>query len=228
MKVISFFKERKTLVIVLLLLCIALLVCGYARQIAELSHFKEQVSQLEFNSQKFEETIGANGEKIIEQRQLILSQKDAIALKVLEIDKLKKVKSQVIVNTITKIDSIFIPFASGDTTDTLGVSSFIRVPQLFSLNNEWYGIKGNITKLGVNLDSLSFSNRMKITIGSKSVGIFKKPVPIVLLENENPYVITKGLQNIVVENNLKWYEKKSFWFGSGVGVGLITFVLIAK
>jgi hypothetical protein len=69
---------------------------------------------------------------------------------------------------------------------------------------------------------------MKITIGSKSVGIFKNPVPIVLLENENPYVLTTGLQNIVIENKLKWYEKKSFWFGSGVSVGLITFVLIAK
>lgn len=232
MKIVSFFQKRKTLVIVLLLVGVCLLVCGYASSLAELSHFKNQVSKLEFDKQRYEETIAENGSRIVEQEQLILSQKDAIALKVLEINRLKKVKSQVIVNTITQIDSVFIPFtesdtiliASNDTLDSTG--TYLRVPKPFSLNTEWYGITGVVNNQGVNLDSLSFSNKMKLTIGSKSQGLFKKPLPIVLMENENPFVQTTGMQNIVIENELKWYEKKVVWFGVGVGVGVLVPLLV--
>ena len=224
MGLISFFTERKTLVIVLLLLGIALLVCGYTSSRAELSHFKAQVSKLEFSEQVFEETINESGKIIVEQEQLILSQKDAISLKILEIDRLKKVKSQVIVSTITQIDSVFIPFE--ELSDSIPATEFIYVPKEFSLNTEWYSIKGSVLSSGVNLDSLSFMNKMKLTIGSKSQGLFKKPKPIVLLENENPYVKTIGLQNIVISNELKWYEKKSLWFGLGISTGILVPLLI--
>lgn len=229
---VSFFQKRKTLVIVLLLVIVCLLVCGYASSRAELSLFKSQVSKLEFDKQRYEETIAENGSRIVEQEQLILSQKDGIALKILEIDRLKKVKSQVIVSTITQIDSVFIPFsetdtiqiATNDTSNTIG--TYLRVPKPFSLNTEWYGITGKVNSSGVNLDSLSFRNKMKITIGSKSQGLFKKPKPIVLMENENPYVQTTGMQNIVIKNELKWYEKKGLWFGVGVAVGVVIPVMI--
>jgi hypothetical protein len=211
---------------------VCLLVCGYASSRAELSHFKNQVSKLEFDKQRYEETIAENGSRLVEQEQLILSQRDGIALKILEIDKLKKVKSQVIVSTITQVDSVFIPFSDSDTIlvatndiqDSLG--TYLRVPKPFSLNTEWYGITGKVNTKGVNLDSLSFRNKMTITIGSKSQGLFKKPKPIVLMKNENPYVYTTGMQNIVIKNELKWYEKKGLWFGVGVLVGGVVPVLI--
>ena len=60
--------------------------------------------------QVFIEKINVNGEKIIEQEQIILSQKDALAHNLLELEELKKVQSQVVIQTNTIIDSVFIPF----------------------------------------------------------------------------------------------------------------------
>jgi len=235
MKIVSFLRKNTILVVVLLLLLVCLLVCGYLTTLAELSRFKNQINKLEFSQQSYEETIAENGARIVEQEQLILSQKDAIALKVLEIDDLKKIKSQVVVNTITKVDSVFVPFTETDTivvsiTDTINnidtIGTYLRVPTAFSVDTQWYGMNGTITTKGVNLDSLYFMNKQKVTIGSRSEGIFKKPKPIVLIENENPFVETTGMQNIVIQNELKWYEKKGLWFGVGVGVGVLVPVLI--
>ncbi len=234
MNLVSFIRKNTILVIVLLLLCVCLLVCGYISSLAELSHFKKQVGKLEFDKQRYEETIAEDGKRIVEQEQLILSQKDAIALNILEIERLKKVKSQVVVNTITQVDSVFIPFTESDTilvalNDTIdSTGTYLRVPTPFAVNTEWYGINGLVTGQGVNLDSLFFMNKQKITIGSKSQGLLKKPKPIVLIENENPYVQTTGMQNIVIENELKWYEKKALWFGVGVSVGVLVPILIAN
>lgn len=225
---------KRILVIVLLLVLLCLLVCGYVSSRAELSHFKNQVSKLDFKTQGYKETIAENGCRIVEQEQLILSQKDGIALKILEIEKLKKIKSQVIVSTITKIDSVFIPFAETDTfiisNNNTGDSTgtYLRVPISFSIINEWYEIAGFVNTQGINLDTLSFRNKMKITIGSKSQGLFKKSIPIVLMENENPYIQTTSMQNIVIKDELKWYQKKGLWFGVGVVVGVAIPVLINR
>jgi hypothetical protein len=220
---------NKTLVIVLLLVLVSFLVCGYLSSKAELSHFKNQVTKLDFETQKFKETISENGCRIVEQEQLILSQKDALDLKILEVEKLKKVQSQVIVKTITQIDSVFIPFLETDTivlnqSDT--INTYLKVPMDFSILNEWYKIKGYVNTKGINLDSLSFTNKMNITIGSKSQGLFKKPKPIVLITNENPYVNTISMQNVVIKNEIKWYNKKGLWFGVGVALGVAIPVII--
>lgn len=224
------FNMNKTLVIVLLLVLVSFLVCGYLSSRAELSHFKNEVGKLDFETQKFKETIAENGCRIVEQEQLILSQKDALDLKILEIEKLKKVQSQVIVRTITKIDSVFIPFLETDTilvennNDT--IDTYLKVPMDFSIMDEWYAIKGEVNTKGINLDSLSFTNRMKVTIGSKSQGLFKKPKPIVQITNENPYFNTISMQNVVVKNEIKWYQKKGLWFGVGVALGVAIPVII--
>ena len=211
MKLIS----KKNLLIGLLIVCIILLVCGYANTKADLSSFKSQIGKLEFKEQKYLETISENGNKIAEQEQIILTQTQAIDNNLLEIERLKKVSAQVVVNTITQIDSVFVPFYV-DTTITDSVDyDFIKVPQMFSLQNEWYSLGGNINKSGLLLDSLSFNNELKITLGNRSEGILKPTTPLVLVEYSNPYVSTTGLQNIVIQNDLKWYDKKGFLIGLG-------------
>ena len=172
-------KYKKNGLIVLLLIVILLLVCGYFNSRAELSDFKSQISKFELSEQKYLETIDENGKQIVEQEQIILSQKDAIANNLLEINKLKEVKSKVVVNTITKIDSVFVPYIV-DSVDTTLSTNFISVPKRFSLSNEYYSFDGNINLNGLLIDSLSFQNELSLTIGNKSQGIFKKPKPIVL------------------------------------------------
>ena len=222
MKLIS----KKNLLIGLLIVCIILLVCGYANTKADLSSFKSQIGKLEFNEQKYLETISENGNKIAEQEQIILTQTQAIDNNLLEIERLKKVSAQVVVNTITQIDSVFVPFYV-DTTITDSVDyDFIKVPQMFSLQNEWYSLGGNINKSGLLLDSLSFNNELKITLGNRSEGILKPTTPLVLVEYSNPYVSTTGLQNIVIQNDLKWYDKKGFLIGIGFLGGMTTTLLL--
>ena len=221
----SIFKNKNFLLAVLLISSI-LLVCGWAYERAELKEYKDQMLKFDLKEQKFLETIEEDGTRIVEQEQIILSQKDAIDNHLVEIKNLKKIKSQVIVNTITKIDSVFIPFVS-DTTikDTLVLDNYIFVPQRFSLLDEWYSFDGTIKKGGVLLDSISFNNELSLTIGNKSMGFFKKSKPIVLVEYSNPYVSTTAMQNIIIKDDLKFYDKKGFWYGfgvvSGIGVGIL-------
>ena len=196
-----FTKISKKILIVLLLLIIALLVCGYYNSRAELSDFKNQILKFDLKEQKFLQTISEDGKFLAEQEQIILSQKDAIANNLLEISKLKKVNAQIIVNTITHIDSVFVPFIVDSTiTDTIRSDNYIIIPKKFSLNDDWYSIKGNILKNGLLIDTLSFNNQFTLTIGNKSQGLFKKTKPVVLLEYSNPYVRTKNMQNIIIKD----------------------------
>jgi hypothetical protein len=218
--------KKKNLLLALLLISSILLVCGWVYERAELKAYKDQMLKFDLKEQKFLETINEDGTKIVEQEQIILSQKDAINNHLVEIKNLKKIKSQVIINTITKVDSVFIPFVS-DTTikDTLVLDNYIFVPQRFSLLDEWYSFDGTIKKGGVLLDSISFNNELSLTIGNKSMGFFKKSKPIVLVEYSNPYVSTTAMQNIIIKDDLKFYDKKGFWYGfgvvSGIGVGIL-------
>lgn len=224
-----FQKLRKNGLIVLLLLVILLLVCGYYYSRAELSDFKDQMLKFDLKEQKYLETIGENGERIVEQDQIILTQKDAISHNLLEIKRLKKIKSQVVINTITKIDSVFVPYVMDSTnTDTLRADNYIIIPKKFSLTDNWYSINGSIFKEGLLIDTLSFNNEMTLTIGNKSTGFLRKTQPIVLVEYSNPYVNTTSMQNIIIKDELRFYDKKGFWYGVGVGTGILIPILINR
>jgi hypothetical protein len=218
--------SKKNLLIGLLIACVILLVCGYANTKADLSSFKAQIGKLEFKEQKYLETIDDNGNRIAEQEQIILTKTQAIENNLLEIERLKEVSAQVVVNTITQIDSVFVPFYV-DTTIVDSVDfDFIKVPQLFSLQNEWYSLGGTIKKSGFLLDSLSFRNELTLTLGNRSNGFLKPTTPLVLVEYSNPYVSTTGLQNIVIQNDLKWYDKKGFLIGLGFLGGMTTTIIL--
>ena len=227
----SWLWKRKTLLIVLLLLFSILLVCGWANTRTELLAFKSQISKFDLKEQKYLETIDDNGNRIAEQEQIILSQDDAINNNLLEIKRLKEVNAQVVVNTITQIDSVFVPFYVDTTSIALNDSivdldNFIQVPQIFSLEREWFSFGGKITKTGLLMDSLSFRNELTLTLGNKSNGILKAPTPLVLVEYSNPYVHTTGLQNIVIKNELKWYDKRGIMLGIGFLGGMTTAIIL--
>lgn len=175
---------------------------------ADIKNYKEQVKKLDLKQTEFITMVDKQGLLISEQEQIILSQKDAIEMNLLEIDNLKKVNSQVSVVTQTIVDSVFIPFQS----DTL---------KNFGLYDKWYGLSGIVKNRGVKLDSIYFNNDMKITIGYKKNGWFKKPSPIVKISNENPYSRVVNMQNVVIDNPTKWYEKKGFLIGVGFLGGIV-------
>ena len=234
----KYWTNKILLSFVVLIVAILLLVWRGCEQNAQLSAYKKQMQKFSLGDQAFIETENKQGEKIIEQKQIILSQKDAIAHNLLQIDELKKVQSQVIIKTITKIDSVYIPF--DDTwqdedqfdsivvTDTIFKDNIIFVPKNFSLVEDYYSLSGNILKSGVFVDSLRFNNELSLSIGMKSQGVFKKPIPLVIAKNSNPFVETSSMQNVVIKNDLKWYDKKITWFAVGLLSGFTSAILINK
>jgi len=200
----------------------------------ELMSYQKKVSNLGLKEQKFKEKIEKDGTKIAEQEQLILTQKQAIDNDLIRIVELRKVKSQVNVKTITKIDSVFIPFIVDSTQivhDTIFVDSSIAnipLPKKFRLKNDWYSLGGKVKDKGVHLDSLRVYNDLTISTGLKSQGFFKRAKPIVLVDYQNPYVSTRNLSNITIKDELKFYDRKLFWFGMGILGGATTTFLITK
>ena len=81
---------------------------------------------------------------------------------------------------------------------------------------------------GVLLDSINIFNNTNISIGMKSQGFFKKPLPVVSIEHSNPYIRTVGLNNIIIKDEKKFYDRKLFWFGLGLVSGVTTTALILK
>jgi len=196
----------------------------------KLREYKSQIIKFKDGEQVFVEKLSKNGDKIAEQEQIILSQEDAISHNLLTIENLKKVKSEVKIRTITQIDSVYVPII--DTVerlvyDTTGLA-LLKLPTKFGLENEWYSLYSTINTDGMLIDSLSLFNRQVITIGLESNGILKAPTPKVIVTNENPYVSVNSLSNVIIKNDLKWYEKKAVWGGIGFVGGLTTFILITK
>ena len=211
--------------LVVLLVAVILLVWDGCSKDAQLSLFKKRVSNLNLKAQVFNETIGKDKLRIAEQQQIILSQEDAINNGILMINDFNNIESQVRVETRTQIDSVFIPFERVKIDSQVVYQCFDRK---FKLVTDEYGIFGITKQEGVLLDSLYFDGGLAITIGTKSAGFLKKAEPVVEVKYTNPYIRTKSMQNVVIKEDLKWYDRKRNWFGIGIGLGLVGTYLIMK
>lgn len=211
--------------LVVLLGAIVFLVWDGCMKDAQLSAYKQKMSKFRLKEQVFKETIDKNGLRIASQEQIILSQEDALTSDVLMLNDFKKVSSQVQLSTRTQINSVFIPFET-ITIDTQVV--YTCFDRNFKLLTKDYSIFGTSLKDGVLLDSLYFDAKSTITIGYKSSGFLKKAQPIVEVKYDNPYMRTTAMQNVVIQEDLKWYDKKKSWFGIGIGMGLVGTYLIMK
>lgn len=209
--------------VVVLTIIVILLVWDGCNQKARLSAYKKQINKLEITNQSFEEKFTKDGKKIVEQEQLILSQKDAIKNNLLALNGMKKVQSQVRIESVFQVDSIFVPY-----TDTFIVEKTNYKSFGFSLNNDKYSIVGKTKEGGILLDSISFNNNLSVTIGNKSKGFFRASQPIVAIEYENPYVNTKSMQNIVIKNDIKWWDRKGTWLTIGLLGGLVGGIFLIK
>lgn len=220
-------KERLLkLSLVLLTIIAILLVWDGCKKNAELSAFKKEMSKLDLSNQKFTQKVNKLNQTIVEQEQIVLSQKDAIHNNLLIIDGLKRVKSQVRVKSVIKVDSVYVPFVITDT-DT----HYVDVPcdfisKRFSLIDKYYSIHGNTLENGLMIDSLSFSNDFTITIADKKMGFLRKAKPIVSVVYDNPYISTQKMNNIIIKDDRKWYSKGGTWFGIGLGIGFIGAILV--
>lgn len=205
--------------LVVLIALVILLVWDGCSKKAQLSTFQDQIAKLELGKQKFTETINDKNERIVTQDQVIMSQKNAIANNLLTIDGLKKIKSQVRIKSVIEIDSVFVPYLDIDTLLVKEPCNFVS--KHFGLTTKHYSFMGKTKENGVLLDSVSFTNNMTITIGEKKMGLFRKSKPIVSIVNDNPFMTTQSMSNIVIKNDVKWYQKRGTWLVIGAGIGFI-------
>lgn len=212
----------KFIIILLSILCIILFFdsCQNRKLNKILNH---NLTEIGFKNQNFKTEVTKLGDSLNIQSQIILSQKQAIENNLIEIKRLKNIKSKVSVITQTKIDTLFIPYKK-TTNDTIYANANTKNTNYFDYTEKWFSINGFATDEGININSLSVKNDFSIYIADRKMGLFKKSKPSVMLINKNPYTETIKMNNVVIEYHQPFYKKNWFW-GS---VGFLGGVLIAK
>lgn len=182
------------------------------------------ISNLDIENQKFKTQLNKKDEKVTSQAQIIISQKEAIDNGLIEIDKLKKIKSKVKIVTQTKIDTVFVEYYK-TVVDSLNEQPF-DYKNYFDYQEAkgWYSLSGYATNFGIGIDSLRVKNDYSIYIADKKLNLFGKSNPEVILLNKNPYTETIKMYNVVIEVEQPFYNNKFLW----AGVGFVGGVLLAK
>ena len=187
---------------------------------ADFKSFKSQIARYKKGELEYQEVINKNGDKIIEQQQIILTQKDAIEQGLLQVEKLKRVNSQTRVVTEVVLDTIVITHVDTMLKFVDG-NSYLRLPQNYRFNDEFMSLDAKIDEVGLNLDNISIQNENIITIGYKRYGLFKPLTPIVEVRNTNPYIVTQSVSNVVIEKKVDFLHDKKTWGMAGFVLGLL-------
>jgi cell division protein FtsL len=169
----------------------------------------------------FKSTIDKNGREIVEQRQQILSLKVALKNNLLEKEKyMKSIASQTKVGTITKIEKVFVPYEVEKKifvdTNTFDTTYYVKTPIPVSWKDSWNFFGGVVKHDGFYIDSFGSENKMRITIGEKKRGMFRKAEPIVEIKNENPKTRVTAMTNITIKQKPPFYQR--WWFVGSVAL----------
>lgn len=107
--------------------------------------------------------------------------------------------------TITKIDSIKIPFEVPIPCD------FIRT---FLKKEKFYSVAGEVNQNEIFIDNILIPNTQTIVAGRKKLGWFKTEIRAEIT-NSNPYIKTTAIDNFTFVE-----RKKRFGIGASFGFGL--------
>jgi len=213
---------RSLFVFVLLLLAISMLDACERDKVNK--NLLRNIESLDITNQKFKTELNKNKEKVTSQNQIILTQQQAIDNGLIEIKKLKKIKSKVRLVTNTKIDTVFIPYnrvvIDSSSTEPIQFRNYFDYQE----PKGWYSLSGYASQLGIGIDSLRVKNDYSIYIADKKLNIFGKSNPEVILLNKNPYTETIQMQNVIIKVYTPFYKKNTFW----AGVGFVGGYLLAK
>ena len=169
----------------------------------------------------FKSTIDKNGREIVEQRQQIMSMKLALKNNLLEKEKyMKSIASQTKVGTKTIIEKVFVPYEVEKKiyvdSNTFDTTYYIKTPIEVCWNDSWNFFGGVVKHDGFQMDSFGSENKMRITIGEKKRGIFRKAEPIVEIKNENPKTRVTAMTNINIKQKPPFYQR--WWFVGSVAI----------
>lgn len=136
---------------------------------------------------------------------LLTKNKDSLGQLKRLIDGFKNVDAAGNITTVTKIDTVFIPYAVPIE------SEFMRK---WSKNDKYYSVSGTSTNKGIAIENLTIPNQLSFAIGKKKTGWFSTEYRIEAV-NSNPYVQTIGLDGYTLK-----VPRKRLGLGIYIGYGL--------
>jgi hypothetical protein len=133
---------------------------------------------------------------------------------------MKSIASQTKVGTITKIEKVFVPYEVEKKifvdTNTFDTTYYVKTPIPVSWKDSWNFFGGVVKHDGFHIDSFGSENKMRITIGEKKRGMFRKAEPIVEIKNENPKTRVTAMTNITIKQKPPFYQR--WWFVGSVAL----------
>ena len=193
---------------------------------------RKQIVTLQTDNMAFQTIITKKEGIISTQEQQIVTYKvfkaqDDSLIKVLRKQGLKDATVIITLQTENrrlKTEAQYKPDAVIDTMvvhDGPDLKTYLRVPLPFSFKDQWLVYGGRVKTTGVTMDSLIVYSQPSISLGW-STGFLKKSKPIVVFHDKNPYTVVTDMNNIVIQNPLKFYETP--WFhrveGAAIAVGI--------
>lgn len=203
--------------IVLIALAIAILFIQECRHQNQTDNLITDV--VEYHDTAYIEVV--DGMEVARNNVLVLqNQKQVIAL--LEKDKdyailLKKYKNFDAVGQITEVTKIV-----HDTVRLVDSIPCDFEPLPITKIDSNYQLYATIEPSLFTLDSMFIPNKIKFTVGTKKVGLFKKEKTIEVI-NTNPLVHTTSLSAYTITEKKKWYQTQ--WFSALVGAGVTFFAM---
>lgn len=146
-------------------------------------------------------TVRKDSSKLYQMEQKLMGEQQA-RLQAEKAAKRFKTLSAVVKTTVAvKRDTVWVPFA--DTIFVTGADS-VAINRPVTYADKWFYLGGSVKPDGLLLDSLGFNpGYVNVLIGQQRRGLFKKALPVVELQIENPYMHVTQANNVIVKNNTK-------------------------
>ena len=189
-------------------------------------------SQFYTEKNRLNQTISTQSQTIVTQRQAL--QANLLKTEELERNNIRLLQSLVrIKEHAANLETIIANFSEDVTivtvTDTVAPDSilkydYLRLPANFMFDDDWLTLVGSVTTTGIQFEpnGIFLLSKPQITIGFQNRhnnairNYFTKPKPVVIYQNENPYFSTTQMENIVITQKTKWYEKTWVKMISGI------------
>ena len=180
-----------------------------------------QLNQQKLELAKFHTEIAKDGAIIATQEQNILTLREArnqleYDLKQLKEKGIKDATTIVWLNTEVERLKVFANYIPDTIIDTIVIQkeadllTYLRVPRPFKFEDQWLLVNGTVKTTGVLFDSIVTYNQPSIVIGTDK-RFFKKPIPIVVYEDKNPYSKVLNMNNIIIQNKPPFYKTPMFY-----------------
>lgn len=184
----------------------------------------------------YETVVLENGQVISQQKQVITNLDNAVASGRVTIEELKARnlrKDATIIRLEKKIERLNIQASYTEPPDTIIVTTndipetYMKIPQEFTYKDTWDTIEGIVNLEGVTINRHVTRIKPTYYLSYQSQGFFKRPVPVVISEDKNPYVTVTGMQNTVIRKRPPFYKRPN-WHRAEGAVGIVLIIETIK